>query len=142
MKKSFFKRSTSALLAFLMCFTTLIGIGGVTAFAAGTESTAVMIGFPRDGDNNYNGTWGHGNMSFMNGWSSSATTYSLIYGVGSYMALIWSKRNIAKPFLQYLLPILPYLWAVMSAVRSLAESLMIIGNFPTRPGKAMTYSKE
>ena len=84
MKKSFFKRSTSALLAFLMCFTTLIGIGGVTAFAAGTESTAVMIGFPRDGDNNYNGTWGHGNMSFMNGWSSSATTYSLIYGVGSY----------------------------------------------------------
>ncbi|HHZ05874.1 MAG TPA: Cys-Gln thioester bond-forming surface protein [Clostridiales bacterium] len=84
MKKSFFKRSTSALLAFLMCFTTLIGIGGVTAFAAGTESTAVMIGFPRNGDNNYNGTWGHGNMSFMNGWSSSATTYSLIYGVGSY----------------------------------------------------------
>lgn len=84
MKKNIFKRGASAMLAFLMCFTTLVGFGGTTAFAAGTEATAVMIGFPRDGDNNYNGSWGHGNMSFMNGWSASSTSFTLIYGVGSY----------------------------------------------------------
>ena len=84
MKKSIFKRGASAMLAFLMCFTTLVGFGSTTAFAAGTESTAVMIGFPRDGDNNYNGTWGHGSLSFMNGWSAGATDYTLVYGVGSY----------------------------------------------------------
>lgn len=84
MKKSIFKRGASAMLAFLMCFTTLVGFGSTTAFAAGTESEAVMIGFPRDGDNNYNGTWGHGNLSFMNGWSAGATSYTLVYGVGSY----------------------------------------------------------
>ena len=84
MKKNIFKRGASALLAVVMCLTTLVGIGGMTAYAAGTESTAVMIGFPRDGDNNYNGTWGHGYLSFMNGWSASATNYTLVYGVGSY----------------------------------------------------------
>lgn len=84
MKKNIFKRGASALLAVVMCLTTLVGIGGMTAYAAGTESTAVMIGFPRDGDNKYNGTWGHGSMSFMNGWSASSTNYTLIYGVGSY----------------------------------------------------------
>lgn len=84
MNKNIFKRGASALLAVVMCLTTLVGIGGMTAYAAGTESTAVMIGFPRDGDNNYNGTWGHGYLSFMNGWSASATNYTLVYGVGSY----------------------------------------------------------
>ena len=79
MNKNIFKRGASALLAVVMCLTTLVGIGGMTAYAAGTESTAVMIGFPRDGDNNYNGTWGHGYLSFMNGWSASATNYTLVY---------------------------------------------------------------
>ena len=31
MKKSIFKRGASAMLAFLMCFTTLVGFGGTTA---------------------------------------------------------------------------------------------------------------
>ena len=84
MKKSIFKRGASAMLAFLMCFTTLVGFGSTTAFAAGTESTAVMIAFPRSGESNPGGNWGHGNMSFMNGWSAQATDVTLIYGVGSY----------------------------------------------------------
>lgn len=84
MKKNIFKRGASAILAFLMCFTTLIGFGGTTAFAAGTESTAVLIAFPRDGDNNYDSNWGHGDLSFMNGWSANSTRQTLVYGVGSF----------------------------------------------------------
>ena len=50
MKTSIFKRSMALFLAFLLCFTTFIGSAVTPAFAAGTESEVVLIGFPRDGD--------------------------------------------------------------------------------------------
>lgn len=57
MKKKSFKRGTSMLLALLMCFSTILGLG-TTAFAAGEQTEVYMIGFPRDGDANYGGEWG------------------------------------------------------------------------------------
>lgn len=73
MKKTFFKRGTSAFLALLMCFSAILGIGATTAYAAGEEAEAVLISFPRDGDSNYSGEWGHSAKNYMNGWSAGET---------------------------------------------------------------------
>ena len=60
MIKSKFKRVTSLFLATLMCVTTFAGIGSTTAYAASGEKADVyMVDFPRDGDANYDGVWGH-----------------------------------------------------------------------------------
>ena len=84
MKKTFFKRGTSAFLALLMCFSAMLGIGATTAYAAGEEAETVMIAFPRDGDSNYSGEWGHSAKSYMNGWSAGESSHYNIYGMGSW----------------------------------------------------------
>lgn len=64
MIKSKFKRVTSLFLATLMCVTTFAGIGSTTAYAASGEKADVyMVDFPRDGDANYDGVWGHSNLT-------------------------------------------------------------------------------
>ena len=69
MIKSKFKRVTSLFLATLMCVTTFAGIGSTTAYAASGEKADVyMVDFPRDGDANYDGVWGHSNLTLKNGW--------------------------------------------------------------------------
>lgn len=69
MIKSKFKRATSLFLATLMCVTTFAGIGSTTAYAASGEKADVyMVEFPRDGDANYDGVWGHSNLTLKNGW--------------------------------------------------------------------------
>jgi len=83
MKKKSFKRGTSMLLALLMCFSTIFGLG-TTAFAAGEQAEVYMIGFPRDGDANYGGEWGHPNLNYMNGWSSGKSNYTNIRAMNSY----------------------------------------------------------
>ena len=69
--KKIFKRGISGLLAVLMTFTALMGIGTTTAFAASTAgetAESYSVGFPRDGDANldYSGTWGHDELHYMN----------------------------------------------------------------------------
>ena len=77
MKKSFFKRGASALLAVVMCLSTFLGIGSTTAFAAeNTTDEVVMFSFPREGDSNFGGDWGHGELKYMNGWSAASTKRS------------------------------------------------------------------
>lgn len=83
MKKKSFKRGTSMLLALLMCFSTILGLG-TTAFAAGEQAEVYMIGFPRDGDANYGGEWGHPDLNYMNGWSSGKSNYTNIRAMNSY----------------------------------------------------------
>lgn len=60
MKKSIFRKGASALLAFVMCLSTFMGIGSTTAFAAGEEVEAFLVSFPRDGDSN---SWGHDSLT-------------------------------------------------------------------------------
>ena len=85
MKKSILKRGLSMLMAMLLCFSGLVNIGTTTAFAAGTETEVYLIAFPRDGDENYRkGTWGHENLTYMNGWSSSSSRQTIVRTVGTY----------------------------------------------------------
>ena len=83
MKTQKFKRTVSLLLAMLMCVTTLFGMG-TTAFAAEETDEVYLISYPRDGDANYGGEWGHDSLSFMNGWSTAASRFTTIRAMGSY----------------------------------------------------------
>lgn len=85
LKKSIFKKGTSALLAMVMCLSTFFGIGSTTAFAAeSTTDEVVMISFPRDGDDNLGGDWGHDELHYMNGWTASESSKITVYTVGSW----------------------------------------------------------
>lgn len=83
MKTQKFKRTLSLFLAMLMCVTTLFGMG-TTAFAAEETDEVYLISYPRDGDANYGGEWGHDSLSFMNGWSTAASRFTTIRAMGSY----------------------------------------------------------
>ena len=90
MKTSIFRRGISGLLAVLMTFTALMGIGTTTAFAASTAgetAESYSVGFPRDGDVNldYSGTWGHDELHYMNGWTSGEATWmTTLHTIGSF----------------------------------------------------------
>ncbi len=80
------KKGVSALLAVVMCLSTFLGIGSTTVFAAeNITDEVVMISYPRDGDSNLGGNWGHGNLQYMNGWSAAETRLMTVYTVGSWM---------------------------------------------------------
>lgn len=83
MKTQKIKKCMSLFLAALMCVTTLFGIG-TTAYAAEETDEVCLVSFPRDGDANYGGEWGHGSFSFMNGWSSGRSRYTTVRAMGSY----------------------------------------------------------
>ena len=83
MKTQKIKKCMSLFLAALMCVTTLFGIG-TTAYAAEETDEVCLVSFPRDGDANYSGEWGHGSFDFMNGWSTGASRYTTVRAMGSY----------------------------------------------------------
>ena len=85
--KTIFKKGMSGLLAFLMCFTAILGIGGTPAFAASETCTTYTIGYPRDGDANQvysNEAWGHPALTHMNGWYSHNTDIMTIHCMDGY----------------------------------------------------------
>lgn len=84
MKKSFFRKGASALLALVMCLSTFIGIGSTPVFAAGEEGKVVLVAFPRQGDSNYSGSWGNDDLTYMNGWYAEATRFRTTYAMNSY----------------------------------------------------------
>lgn len=85
--KNKMKRRMSGILAFLMCFTTLIGAGTLPVHAATQTSTAYMASFPRDGDSGPGrgtDTWGHTPKSLMNGWNVDAMEVFTVHAQDSY----------------------------------------------------------
>jgi hypothetical protein len=89
MIKSKFKRVTSLFLATLMCVTTFAGIGSTTAYAASGEKADVyMVDFPRDGDANYDGVWGHSNLTLKNGWHTGRSNFTNLKAIGSYSGIV------------------------------------------------------
>ena len=64
MKTSIFKRSLSMLMAVLLCLSAFVSIGTPTAHAANTKAEVFVISFPRDGDANYSGHWGHDALTY------------------------------------------------------------------------------
>lgn len=83
-KTSVFKRGFTAFMAMLLCLSSFIGLGTTTAYAAGEQAEVYMISFPRDGDANYGGEWGHPNLQYMNGWTSGSSDKTTIRAMGSY----------------------------------------------------------
>lgn len=84
--KKLYRRSISGLLALLICFTAILG-SGMTAYAAastGETADSYSVAFPRDGDANldYSGTWGHDELHYMNGWTS--TWMTTLHTIGSF----------------------------------------------------------
>ena len=43
-----------------------------------------LVDYPRSGDTNNNGEWGHGNLNYMNGWKGLSTKYTGLRAMGSY----------------------------------------------------------
>lgn len=78
------KRGVSLLLAVVMCLASFLGIGATTAYAAEETDEVCLVSFPRDGDANYGGEWGHDSHEFMNGWSAQKSRYTSVYAMGSY----------------------------------------------------------
>ena len=95
------KKIVSLFLAVLMCVTTFAGFG-TTAYAAEETDEVYLISFPRDGDDNYGGEWGHGSHEFMNGWSTDTSRYTSVYAMGSYNGNIcycissWKRITVGK----------------------------------------------
>ena len=83
-KTIFWKRGFTALMAMLLCLSSVIGLGTTTAYAAGEQAEVYLVGFPRDGDDNADGEWGHSNLQYMNGWTSGSSSQTVIRAMGSY----------------------------------------------------------
>ena len=85
MVKTKIKRAVSFVMATVLSLSAFMGIGTSTAFAASGEKTNVyMVDFPRDGDANYDGVWGHSNLTLKNGWHTGSSTHTNLKAIGSY----------------------------------------------------------
>ena len=85
MVKTKIKRAVSFVMAMVLSLSAFMSIGTSTAFAASGEKTKVyMVDFPRDGDANYDGVWGHSNLTLKNGWHTGSSTHTNLKAIGSY----------------------------------------------------------
>lgn len=85
MAKLKIKRAVSFVMATVLSLTAFMGVGANTAFAATGEKTNVyMVDFPRDGDANYDGVWGHNNLTLKNGWHTGSATHTNLKAIGSF----------------------------------------------------------
>ena len=88
MKTNNLKRGLSLLLAMAMCLSLFLGIAPTTVSAAGDKSDVYLIAYPREGDNNADGDWGHGELHYMNGWDANAATTTIVRAMGSYSGTV------------------------------------------------------
>ena len=85
MAKLKIKRAVSFVMATVLSLTAFMGVGANTAFATAGEKTNVyMVDFPRDGDANYDGVWGHNNLTLKNGWHTGSATHTNLKAIGSF----------------------------------------------------------
>ena len=85
MVKTKIKRAVSFVMATVLSLSAFMSIGTSTAFAAsGEKSKVYMVDFPRDGDANYDGVWGHSNLTLKNGWHTGSSTHTNLKAIGSY----------------------------------------------------------
>ena len=85
MVKTKIKRAVSFVMATVLSLSAFMSIGTSTVFAASGEKTNVyMVDFPRDGDANYDGVWGHSNLTLKNGWHTGSSTHTNLKAIGSY----------------------------------------------------------
>ena len=84
MAKGRFKKFMSLAMVAMIGLSSAVGTS-TTAFAASGEKASVyMVDYPRSGDTNSGGNWGHGNLNFMNGWISGNAKNTGLKAIGSY----------------------------------------------------------
>ena len=88
MKTNDLTRGLSVLLAMAMCLSLFLGIAPTTVSAAGDKSDVYLIAYPREGDNNADGDWGHGELHYMNGWDANAATTTIVRAMESYSGTV------------------------------------------------------
>lgn len=82
MKTTILKRGAAWMaMAILCCFSFLHYTQNARA---ATVAQAVQISYPRDGDANDNGKWGHPAQTYLNGWSTGSTNVTTVFTMGSY----------------------------------------------------------
>ena len=84
MVKTKFKRAVSLVMAAVLSLGVFTNIGTTAYAASGTKADVYIMQLPRSGDTNNNGKWGHGELKFMNGWYSHATSTDSLRAMGSY----------------------------------------------------------
>ncbi len=82
MQKSCFKRISAFLLAMLL-FSVVLGVGPVSAHAAGDVTQVYMVVFPRPGEAAAGSNWGHPTLVLMNGWYAVQSTRTILRATGS-----------------------------------------------------------
>ena len=82
--KTTIKRTTAMLLALVLCLTAFMGGSIPTVHAAEQRAEVRNIQFPREGDNNYDATWGHPALKYRNGWETSKSSKNIIRAMESY----------------------------------------------------------
>lgn len=78
MKTNNLTRGLSLLLALALCLSMFAGLAPTTVLAAGNESDVYLIAYPREGDANEDGDWGHPELHYMNGWTTNAATTNIV----------------------------------------------------------------
>lgn len=82
MKTTICRKAAAILMAILTCISAFAGIG-LSVSAAGTQTEAYLIDFPRAGETQLH-NWGHGRLRYMNGWFAEESTHTTLYTTGSY----------------------------------------------------------
>lgn len=83
MKTRTFNRGTALLLAIVMCVTMLAGLG-TSALAASEKGMVHLNLYPIAGDSSDSSLWGHGDLTFMNGWATSAGSKLILRAIDSF----------------------------------------------------------
>ncbi|MDD3139423.1 MAG: SpaA isopeptide-forming pilin-related protein [Lachnospiraceae bacterium] len=84
MTKGKFKKFVSLAMATVIGLSTFAGATTTVLASTGDKADVYMIDYPRSGDSNNNGKWGHSSLTYMNGWKSGTSSYTGLKAIGSY----------------------------------------------------------
>ena len=84
MVKTKFKKAVSLMLAAVMSLLLYGHWGNGSLCSRRRKADVYLVDYPRSGDTNNNGEWGHGNLNYMNGWKGLSTKYTGLRAMGSY----------------------------------------------------------
>lgn len=89
MVKTKFKKAVLPMLTAAVSLTVFMGTGATTAFTVvGEEADVYPVDYPRNGDTNNNGEWGHGGLNYTNGRKDLSTEYTGLRVMGLYSGSI------------------------------------------------------
>ena len=84
MAKGRFKKFMSLAMVAMIGLSSAVGTSTTVFAASGEKASVYMVDYPRSGDTNSGGNWGHVNLNFMNGWKSGTAKNTGLKAIGSY----------------------------------------------------------